>query len=167
MPPSEEGGGTAYKGLKRRDGRRDTPNMCESSRYRRELIYNDTRITLCTPTPWCKQQPRILSPSVAPLNPLGAPAPSSEGAEGAPAPYTELQRCEPRLSPPLAGCPHPSRCSAKAQHRATFPKGEGYALRRRCAKASLSKLHTIPNSALFAAYCRSYTGELFLCYLNF
>ena len=37
---------------------------------------------------------------------------------------TELQRCEPRLSPPTAGCPHPSRCSAKAQHRATFPKGE-------------------------------------------
>ena len=42
---------------------------------------------------------------------------------------TELQRCEPRLSSPLAGCPHPSRCSAKAQHRATFPKGK--ALRRR------------------------------------
>ena len=37
---------------------------------------------------------------------------------------TELQKCEPRLSPPTAGCPHPSRCSAKAQHRATFPKGK-------------------------------------------
>ena len=24
-------GGTAYKGLKRRDGRRDTPSMCEST----------------------------------------------------------------------------------------------------------------------------------------
>ena len=36
---------------------------------------------------------------------------------------TELQRCEPRLSPPTAGCPHPSRRSAKAQLRATFPKG--------------------------------------------
>ena len=35
-----------------------------------------------------------------------------------------LPRCEPRLSPPKAGCPHPSRCSAKAQHRATFPKGK-------------------------------------------
>ena len=52
------------------------------------------------------------------------PAPSSEGAEAAPPHSTELQRCKPRLSPPLAGCPHPSRCSAKAQHRATFPKGK-------------------------------------------
>ena len=33
-PPSEEGGGTAYKGLKRRDGRRDTPSMCENTLYR-------------------------------------------------------------------------------------------------------------------------------------
>ena len=40
---------------------------------------------------------------------------------------TELQRCEPRLSPPTAGCPHPSRRSAKAQHRATFPKGKARA----------------------------------------
>ena len=74
MPPSEEGGVTAYKGLKRRDGRRDTPSMCESSKYRRVLNNNDTCITLCMPTPWCKQQPRVLSPSVAPLYPLGAPA---------------------------------------------------------------------------------------------
>ena len=43
----------------------------------------------------------------------------------------ELPKCNPRLSPPLAGCPHPSRCSAKAQHRATFPKGK--ALRSRAA----------------------------------
>ena len=55
------------------------------------------------------------------------PAPSSEGAEAAPPHSTELQRCKPRLSPPLAGCPHPSRCSAKAQHRATFPKGKAKA----------------------------------------
>ena len=82
-PPSEEGGGTAYKGLKRRDGRRDTLSVCESSRYRRVQSQNDTCITSCTPTPWCKQQLHVLSPSVAPLNPLGAPAPSSEGAEGA------------------------------------------------------------------------------------
>ena len=82
-PPSEEGGGTAYKGLKRRDGRRDTPSMCESGRYRREPIYNDTCITLCTPTPTAPAQLRVLSPSVVPLNPLGTPAPSSEGAEDA------------------------------------------------------------------------------------
>ena len=31
---------------------------------------------------------------------------------------------EPQLSPPKAGCPHPSRYGAKAQHRATFPKGK-------------------------------------------
>ena len=83
-------GGTAYEGYKRRDGGRDTPSVCESSRYRRALSNNDTCIILCTPTPWCKQHPRVLSPSVAPPNPLGAPAPSSEGAEGAPAPCTGL-----------------------------------------------------------------------------
>ena len=27
LPPSEEGGGTAYKGLKRRDGRRESPDQ--------------------------------------------------------------------------------------------------------------------------------------------
>ena len=150
MPPSEEGGGTAYKGLKRRDGRRDTPNMCESSRYRRELIYNDTRITLCTPTPWCEQQPRILSPSVAPLNPLGAPAPSSEGAEGAPAPYTYLIFPSTFIAPHhlIKMCRHWRRSKAKPL------RGRRGSYRRTpqiypCAKASLSKLHTIPNSTLF------------------
>ena len=49
-PPSEEGGGTAYKGLKRRDGRRETQKLCESSRYRRTQSRNDTCINLCTPT---------------------------------------------------------------------------------------------------------------------
>ena len=34
---------------------------------------------------------------------------------------------EPQLSPPKAGCPHPSRYGAKAQHRATFPKGKAKA----------------------------------------
>ena len=33
-------------------------------------------------------------------------------------------RVPQQLRPPLAGGPHPSRCSAKAQHRATFPKGK-------------------------------------------
>ena len=63
-------GGTAYKGLKRRDGRRDTPSVCESSRYRRALNNNDTCIILCTPTPWCKQQPHVLSSSVGLLKSL-------------------------------------------------------------------------------------------------
>ena len=83
LPPSEEGGGCLHKGFEQADGRRDTPSVCESSKYRRVLNNNDTCITLCMPTPWCKQQPRVLSPSVAPLYPLGAPAPSSEGAEAA------------------------------------------------------------------------------------
>ena len=42
-----------------------------------------------------------------------------------------LPKCEPAVKPAEAGCPHPSRCGAKAQHRATFPQGEGFALRRR------------------------------------
>ena len=56
------------------------------------------------------------------------PAPSSEGAEAAPPQSTELQRCKPRLSPPLAGCPHPSRCSAARSTAPPSPRGR---LRRR------------------------------------
>ena len=50
------------------------------------------------------------------LIPLYAvPPPSSEGGEGAPAPRTESPLCYPlKLSPLSAGCPYPSRCSAKA-----------------------------------------------------
>ena len=45
---------------------------------------------------------------------------------------TELAQCMPQqLRPPEAGGPHPSRCSAKAQHRATFPKGKA----KRCGGA--------------------------------
>ena len=40
---------------------------------------------------------------------------------------TELQRCEPHLSPLLAGCPHPSLCGA-APHSATFPKRKAKAV---------------------------------------
>ena len=36
---------------------------------------------------------------------------------------------EPQLSPPGAGCPHPSRCGA-APHRATFPKGKAQAVEK-------------------------------------
>ena len=63
-------------------------------------------------------------PPSACSNPLCRhPPPSSEGGEGAPAPCTELQKCKPRLSPPTAGCPHPSR-RGTVPHRATFPKGK-------------------------------------------
>ena len=53
----------------------------------------------------------------------------SEGGEGAPARSTELPKCNPRLSPPLAGCPHPSRCSAARSTAPPSPRG------RRCAPA--------------------------------
>ena len=53
--------------------------------------------------------------------------PPQREARRLPPQATELQRCVPRLSPPTAGCPHPSRRSAKAQHRATFPKGKARA----------------------------------------
>ena len=38
----------------------------------------------------------------------------------------DLQKREPQLSPPLAGCPHPSRRGV-TPHRATFPKGKAKA----------------------------------------
>ena len=44
---------------------------------------NDRFFAPCSSAPRSKQRPRVISPSVAPLNPLGAPAPSSEGAEAA------------------------------------------------------------------------------------
>ena len=36
--------------------------------------------------------------------------PSPRGRLGAPAPCTEFAKHKPRLSPPGAGCPHPSQC---------------------------------------------------------
>ena len=57
-----------------------------------------------------------------------------------------LQKCEPQLSPLLAGCSHPSRCSAKAPHSATFPKGK--AMRSVCLAphggAEVRALYTAP-----------------------
>ena len=43
---------------------------------------------------------------------------------------TELPKCNPWLSPPLAGCPHPSRCSAARSTAPPSPRG------RRCAPAA-------------------------------
>ena len=74
---------------------------------------NDRFFTWCPSIPRCKQQARGISPSVAPLNPLGAPAPSSEGAEAAPpqaAEFTLHSTGEPRS--PLRF----SRCSSRAQN---------------------------------------------------
>ena len=89
------------------------------------------------------------------------------GAEAAPPQTTDLQRCAPQLSPPLAGCPHPSRCGA-APHRATFPKGKAKrsaaAVRTDlilCA-APHSTLFLIPNSALKKPMLILSTGFLFI-----
>ena len=52
---------------------------------------------------------------------------------------TELAQCMPQqLRPPEAGGPHPSRCSAKAQHRATFPKGKAKR-RKACAEGAIAE----------------------------
>ena len=123
MPPSEEGGGCLHKGFEQADGRRDTQNLCESSRYRRELIYNDTCIILCAPTPWCKQQPRVLSPSVAPLNPFWRASSLLRGSRGGyrrtprnlpqreprrlPPQAAEFSKVRTAVKPAEAGCPHP------------------------------------------------------------
>ena len=40
---------------------------------------------------------------------------------------TDVAKVQTAGKPAGAGCPHPSRCSAKAQHRATFPKGKAKA----------------------------------------
>ena len=157
-PPSEEGGGTAYKGLKRRDGRRDTPSVCESTLYRRTQSRNDTCINLCTSTPLCKQQPRVISPSVAPLYPLGAPAPSSEGAEAAPPQATELQKCERKaflslspLSPRSGGArkPNPSEGAEAAPPHTTDLARCKLSARRRSGKRQ-KKL----SSPFYKIYCK-------------
>ena len=71
-------------------------SLCESSRYRRALSNNDTCIILCTPTPLCKQQPCVLSPSVFLPRRGKNPPPSSEGGEAAlcTAVRAQLPRCE-------------------------------------------------------------------------
>ena len=40
---------------------------------------------------------------------------------------TDVAKVQTAGKPAGAGCPHPSRCSAKAPHRATFPKGKAKA----------------------------------------
>ena len=95
-------------------------------------------------------------PPSACSNPLCRhPPPSSEGGEGAPAPYTEVVKVQAAIKPAGAGCPHPSRCSAKAQHRATFPKGKAERSRaahgfNRSGEVCKSRQH-IKICALFAA----------------
>ena len=54
----------------------------------------------------------------------GIHLPPQREARALPRRARNLQGCVPRLSPPLAGCPHPSRYGAKAPCRATFPKGK-------------------------------------------
>ena len=53
----------------------------------------------------------------------GIHLPPQREARARPRRAQSLPRRKPQLSPPLAGCPHPSRCGA-APLRATFPKGK-------------------------------------------
>ena len=68
---------------------------------------------------------------------------------------TELAQCMPQqLRPPEAGGPHPSRCSAKAQHRATFPKGKA----KRCGGAPKAPS---PNTHIQKSPAANAAGGLF------
>ena len=122
--PSEEGAG-APKGYKGATEGERTRGCCL---HQGVDIHKVIQVSLLFSTRLYLLLSHILGVSLLPsrrFNPLYAvPPPSSEGGEGAPAPCKDLQLYKPRLSPPLAGCPHPSRCSAKAQRRATFPKGK-------------------------------------------
>ena len=74
----------------------------------------------------CKRYP------LSPIQPLSLFAPQGQKASSPctgeprrlPPQATEFSKVRTAVKPALAGCPHPSRCSAKAQHRATFPKGK-------------------------------------------
>ena len=129
-PPSEEGGGCLHKGFEQADGGRDTPSMCENSRYSRQQrqmtafsfgarlhLGANSRLAVSLPQSRCFNpfSPRQLPPQREPRR--------------LPPQATELQRRVPRLSPPLAGCPHPSRCSAARSTAPPSPRG------RRCAPA--------------------------------
>ena len=68
---------------------------------------------------------------------------------------TELAQCMPQqLRPPEAGGPHPSRCSAKAQHRDTFPKGKA----KRCGGAPKAPS---PNTHIQKSPAANAAGGLF------
>ena len=83
-PPSEEGGVTAYKGLKRRDGRRDTPSVCESGKYRRAQNKICICIIQCTlHLSVSSNRAFSLPQSFVAAKQRQNPAPSSEGAEAA------------------------------------------------------------------------------------
>ena len=69
-----------------------------------------------------------------------SPLPCKGEARALPRRAQNLQRSKPqKLSPPLAGCPHTSRCGA-APLRATFPKGK--------AKHPLSVLNLCSNKKI-------------------
>ena len=63
-PPSEEGGGCLHKGFEQADGGRDTPSMCESSRYSRQKKQM-TAFSLGARLPLgANSRLRVISPSV-------------------------------------------------------------------------------------------------------
>ena len=83
-PPSEEGGGCLHKGFEQADGGRDTPSMCESSRYSRQKKQM-TAFSLSARLPLGANSALALSlpQSFVAAKRQQNPAPSSEGAEAA------------------------------------------------------------------------------------
>ena len=129
-PPSEEGGGCLHKGFEQADGGRDTPSMCESSRYSRQQrrltafslgarlhLGANSRLALSLPQSRCFNpfSPRQLPPQREPRR--------------LPPQATELQKCERKaflslspLSPRSGGArkPNPSEgaeAATAASHR--------------------------------------------------
>ena len=80
----------------------------------------------------------------------GIHLPPQREARALPRHAQNLQKCKPRLSPPPAGCPHPSRCGA-APHRATFPKGKAQAVEKVLRRRSFSPSVFCPHGAKKAA----------------
>ena len=64
---------------------------------------------------------------------------------------TELPKSNPRLSPPLAGCPHPSRCSAARSTAPPSPRGR---LRRHSKAKPLRGSRGGAPAPRFALHCR-------------
>ena len=75
----------------------------------------------------------------------------------APPQATEFSKVRTAVKPALAGCPHPSRCSAKAQRRLAFPKRKAKRLRRH--RTALPRNRKIYFSFLWLFARRIFSGR--------
>ena len=89
-PPSEEGGGCLHKGFEQADGGRDTPSMCESSRYSRQKKQMSAFSLGARLHLGANSDLALSLPQSSPQKLKGLTAPSSEGAEAAPPQSTDL-----------------------------------------------------------------------------